>query len=372
MFLNYRMTQHAPSGGKPHVLQPLREVRLLLLLPLALLASTVFAAQTGPDFSKLRPLAPCAELKAAAQACQIPLEGLDPQGEAGCLNPGDSFTGLVTLCEKGGRRTQWLFYLTALPASPKSLAHHPPKPMVLYSGRSNRLEYASAPALVRLRTIGPFAASPANRDRLKLEDQSVTFALDKGFLGIGLEQAAPIIRRIEAARTPGAAYWFGSGPPNAEQFANTRKFDERLKLSLEEEHALGGAIPAFMSYAHVVEHVEVLQNIMEQVIEKPSLWSVIGHLGVTVDLRPEPKHIGPADLSRWGWTTNTPAYHFPILLELNHQLALTVTFEVTSPRPPLLTCGGILGMLAENPSHKETYLTLRVISARCQRAPRAN
>ena len=53
-----------------------------------------------------------------------------------------------------------------------------------------------------------------------------------------------------------------------------------------------------------------------------------------------------------------------MLLELNKQPALRVTFVVTSPKPPLLGCGGIVGMLAEKPGEKETYLTLRVISAR--------
>jgi hypothetical protein len=30
----------------------------------------------------------------------------------------------------------------------------------------------------------------------------------------------------------------------------------------------------------------------------------------------------------------------------------------------MLACGGIVGLLAENPADKENYLTLRVVSAR--------
>jgi xanthosine utilization system XapX-like protein len=53
-----------------------------------------------------------------------------------------------------------------------------------------------------------------------------------------------------------------------------------------------------------------------------------------------------------------------MLLDLNRQPALNVTLVVTSPRPPFLACGGIVGMLAENPAEKEEYMTMRLISAR--------
>lgn len=341
--------------------------RRLLPLFCLLLAVPVLAADSGPDYSKFKPLPPCAGVKTAAQAHQIPLEGFDASGEPGVLHPGDSFTGLVTLCEKGGRRTQWLFYLSALPACPKELVRGAPRPMVLYSGHSNRFEYASAPALVQLRTLGPFAAGASAQDRLKVDDESVTFSLDKDHLGLGLDQAAAAIARIEAHRTTGAAYWFGSAPPGAKEVAETRKFDATLTLTLGEERALGGAIPALFSYAEVVQHIEVLEDIMEKVIQKPSLWSVLGHLGVTVNLKTDSKHIRAANLHSLGWALDTPAYYFPMLLDLNQQLALRATFVVTSPRPPLLSCGGIIGLLAEHPADPETYLTLRVISARCHR-----
>jgi hypothetical protein len=334
-----------------------------LLLVLGIWSFAASAAEVAPDFSKLSPLPPCPELVAAAQARQIPLDRIDPPGEAGRLEPGDSFTGLVTLCEKGGRRTQWLFYLTALPGSPKELAGKAPEPLVLYSGRSNRLEFASAPALVRLRTLGPFAASDS-RKKAKLEDQSVTFSLNKGFLGLGLERAAATLSRMDASKT-GGAFWYSSDPPDAAQVAKSRKADAFAHLTPEEDRALGGAIPALLSYVDVIQHTEGLEDIMLRVIEKPSIWSVIEHLGVSADLMFDAKHLGPADLTPFGIGGHSSAYYFPMLFKLNHRLALTVTFLVTDSRPPLLSCGGIVGLLAERPGDKETYLTLRIISARC-------
>jgi len=37
---------------------------------------------------------------------------------------------------------------------------------------------------------------------------------------------------------------------------------------------------------------------------------------------------------------------------------------VTRPKPPFLACAGVVGLLAERPGDPETYLTLRVLSAR--------
>jgi hypothetical protein len=60
----------------------------------------------------------------------------------------------------------------------------------------------------------------------------------------------------------------------------------------------------------------------------------------------------------------TKAYALPWAATLNKRDALDVTMIVTSPRPPLLTCGGILGLLAQDPEDPAKYLTLRVISAK--------
>ena len=309
---------------------------------------------------------------AAAHARQIPLNGIEPPGEPGRLNPRDSCTGLVTLCEKNGRRTQWLFHLTVLPNSAPEAPRHPSGPLILYSGRSNKLEYASAPASVRLRTLGPYAEAGAAHGRTRPKDESLTFSVNKGFLGIGLDLAAETICRAEQTDRDNnldGAFWFSPAPPSSTVVEKARKAAESLKLSADEERALGGVLPALFSYGEIIEHTKGLQDIMMKVVEKPSIWSLVGHLGVTVNLVIDSKHFGPEDLAPWGWTDRPTAYRFPMFLELNGRLALTVTLVVTSPRPPLLPCGGIVGMLAEKPSEKATYLTWRIISARYARTP---
>jgi hypothetical protein len=58
----------------------------------------------------------------------------------------------------------------------------------------------------------------------------------------------------------------------------------------------------------------------------------------------------------------TPCYTFPLALRVNRQPALTTTLVVAPARPPLLECVGIVGLLAEKPTDKNTYLLLRIIS----------
>jgi hypothetical protein len=52
-----------------------------------------------------------------------------------------------------------------------------------------------------------------------------------------------------------------------------------------------------------------------------------------------------------------------MLFELNNDNVFNVTLVVTAPRPPLLACGGVIGLLAEKAGDKDTYLTLRIVSA---------
>jgi hypothetical protein len=327
----------------------------------ALLAQDAFCTDdSAPDFAKLAPIPAGQDVVGTAQSHRIPLSGSDSAGEPGVLNPGDSFTALATLCERGGKRTQWLLYLEALAASPRELRDQSSEPLVLYSGRSNRFEFASSPALVRLQTIGPFTGAAA---RTKPREDSATFSLDKGLLSMGLDRAAAITWRAVQMHESGAFY-FGSSPPNAGQLSEARRVAERLHLTLEDERELAGGIPALFSYFDVVQHTEGLEDILFKVVRKPSLWSVIRHVGVKVNLRFDVKHVTPAKPEEWGLPTGSAIYYFPLGIDLNGQPALKVTFAVTSARPPLLACGGIIGMLAERPGDKETYLTLRIVSAR--------
>jgi hypothetical protein len=233
----------------------------------------------------------------------------------------------------------------------------------MYSGSGAKLEYTSAPVLVRLQTFGPFSGNEHKPRSGAGEPAEARFSVNQGFLGVGLDKGAATICRLEKSKASGS-FWLGPQPPTKQQMESFRKSSETAHITADEERAVGGIAPALLSYFGIVQETEGLEDIMLKVVRKPSVWSIVGHLGVTVNLELDPKHMAPADIASWKVPECPPAYYFPMLLEVNRKLALTATFVVTRPASPLLSCGGIIGLLAEKPGDAETYLTLRIISAR--------
>jgi hypothetical protein len=334
-------------------------IATILILPWA----RGFGAEEKSDWAgKLMPNAPCATAIAVAQANRIPLNPIDATLDNDALNPGDSITGLVTLHEKGARQTQWLVYMEAVAPGPKDPLEKTPKPMVLYTTVGNKFEFGSSPKIVTVRTLGPFLENGDKR-KVKQEDKSARFALDKGFLSLGLDRTAAAVLRLKLTRQHGN-FSFGGEPFSEAEIAKGRKLAEMAHITSDDERALCGACPALLSYFNFAQHTPGLQDIFFKVVDMPSVWSMVRHVGVSANLRFETEQFRAADAFAWEAIGHAPVYYFPVSLDLNNQPALKLTLVVTAPKPPLLGCGGIVAMLAEKPGEKETYLTLRIISAR--------
>ena len=328
---------------------------------LALAALALRAGDMAPDFAKLAPVAACPALVDAARAANLPLAGIDPPGEAGSLNPGDSVTALITLFEKGRRPAQWLLEVEAVAPNEAEKAAKLRAPWVWYTSAGDKLEFASAQAPVSLLLLGPFAGAAGKAPSTK--EQKARFTLDKGFLGLGLDDAAAAIYRMRQAKLTNQ-FEASPTPFTQAQIAEGKKAAAVLQLTATEQRALAGLGPALLSYFELVQHTTGLDRLFYKVVDLPSVWSIVRHIGVKASLELEPDHFAPIDTAAWGLPTHPPSYGFPMAFRLNGQPALTVTLVVAPPRPPLLACGGIIGLLAEKPSEKETYLTLRILSAR--------
>jgi len=157
---------------------------------------------------------------------------------------------------------------------------------------------------------------------------------------------------------------FAGTPFNDAEVKAGRQLAEAVKLTSQEERALAGSGPALMSYFSIIQRTSDLEEILLKILEKPSLWSMLRRGGISVSFRTQSKLITPADSTSWGLPAGQPAYYIPVVLELNGQPALNITLVVTAPQPPLLACGGIVGLLAERPGDRENLLTMRVVSAR--------
>ena len=333
-------------------------VVLLLVLCLRLEAS---AQDTAPGFvSRLAAVAPLPALAEAARANHIPLDQIDPSVETNRVLPGDSFTAVVTLYSKRPGM-QWLLFLQAVQPTPKEQAENSPRTMVIHNTLGHKLEFTSAPAFVTLRTIGPFVEGETGK---KPMDVTTRFVLDQGFLGLGLEQAAAAISRMGKSGVKGP-FMSGTEPFGDDVIGKCRQADQTWQVTPTEERAVAGTMPALLSYFKTAQEAPELMDIMAKAVDRPSIWSLLWHAGISsTEFRWDPQHIVPAEASAWRVSGNPAAYYCPMTLSLNHHPALDLTMVVMAPHPPFLSCGGVLGVLAEKSGDKQVYLTLRVVSAR--------
>lgn len=312
--------------------------------------------------SKAASVAPFPDVVAMAQTNEIPIQGIDSLGEPGKLEVGDSFTALITHFQKGIPHQQWLLYLQAVEPDSKIEGNtNHSQPMVLYTSAGSRQEFVSEPAPVTLRTIGPF--NEPGKKHLKAADERARFTLNKGFLGLGLDRTASSVLKMSPVKT-NMPFFVSSAKFSDAQIVDGRKVVAARGITPDDERALAGSIPALTSYFSVVQETKGLGDIMESVVDAPSLWSVIKHNGVSADIGFDTKRFASVNPEPWGVSTGPLTYDFAVNLHLNNHLAAYVTFVVTTPRPPLLTCGGIIGFLVENPNDPGNFLTLRIVSAR--------
>src|ERR1051325_5547081 len=308
--------------------------------------------------SKLKPIAPCPALVSAAETNRIPLAGTDSLSAATGLNPGDSVTILGTL-EQKGNRTQWVLYIEAAAAGAKKAPAKKSEPLSI-NAFGTPMKFESKPVAAKLRMLGPFTVTSPSKQS-KAQVRTAEFFLNESFLSLGFEQAAAVMAGWNEQTNFESATSLIASPTS-----RTNKPSHR-ELTFAEKRGVIGAVPALMSYFDIVQNTDGLEEILSKLVEKPSLWSIIRHLGVQANFSfggagdGYPVRANPSD---WSLPASASVYYFPWSLRLNDTPALKVTFVVTTPDPPLLICGGVVGLLAEKVGDEETYMTLRVISAK--------
>jgi hypothetical protein len=338
---------------------------ILFIVCVAVLGGIAVSAEDAATNSeaRLKAVPPCAPLIAVAQANHIPLDQIDPTADDDRLDPGDTVTALITLFEKSARR-QWLVYLEVVAPNAGERAQKSAPPMVLYSSFGGTQACVSVPAFVVVRTLGPFAESAKPGKSAKAPEKTARFALNKGFLSLGLHHAAAAFHRFQQGPTHGT-WSVGHKPFSEDELAKGRELAARLELTAEQERGLIGSIPALLSYFEVVQNSPGLSDIFFNVVDLPSAWSLLRNRGIrSVGILVARKGLVQTSPALWDLPDSASAYHLPVDLHLNNHLALNLTFVVTSPNPPLLASAGVVGLLAEKPDDAEKYLTLRILSAR--------
>ncbi len=321
---------------------------------LLLLGILLLFIRTGPGAEspaklppKLKSIPACPALVTAANLNHLSMEGMDAASGTNGLRPGDAASVLVTFVQKK-KQTQWLLHLEATAPDPTKPAEKPAR-FTVTSSFGPPMKFVSKPAPVKLEMHGPFGAAGWSRPP-KSEVTRARFSLNEEFLGLGLDQSAALLygwsKKMDFSKPVTSKALAAMNPTPAEQ------------------RTVCSTYPALMSYFNIVRHNEELSELLYKLVDLPSLWSIIKHGGVEMDLSfGNGTPPSPADPVDWHLPPPGSVYYFPWMLRLNDQPALKITLVTTSPRPPWLICGGVVGLLVEKIGDDETYMTFRVISA---------
>jgi hypothetical protein len=329
-----------------------------------LLAVSAASGQDTNLLLKLEPVAPFPELRAAAAAHGFSIADLVPAAATNTLSPGDSLTALIALHQKGNQRTEWLVNFQVVPATNDPPAK-PPQPEVLYNSMGDKFEFANSPVSFQIRTLGPYVETESFWGKPVAKENHAQVSVNGAFLSLGLDKGADAINRLYRAHATNFNFWVTPQPPSSREAQTNQELAAALKVTPEEKRFLASWFPALMCYFEAVGETPDLDTIMWKVVNLPSMWSIVRHVGVTAWMGLDFANVGRLTLpAEWGVPVGSPVFTLPLIVELNQQPALNATLLVTDPRPSLLACGGIVGFVAQNPKNDQTYVTLRVISTR--------
>jgi len=297
---------------------------------------------------KLKFVPACSNLIADAILDHVPMDGIGPSFGSTNVLAGDSITVLITLFQKE-KQTQWLLYLEALPTDPAKSHDGTNKFTVTSSFGPPELFY-SRPVDVKLRLLGPYGVQ-GHIFKVWKDEKTAKFSLNEDLLGLGFDHAAALLDR-----------W---GQTTNFTGAISSKSLLAMKPTPEEQRAICGIFPALLSYIDIVQNTKGLEELMYKVVTLPSIKSMILHRGVDADVTfGNGKLPASVKAEDWGLPSSAQAYTFPWLAKLNGEEAMTITLVVTQPRVPLMICGGVVGLLAEKAGDDETYMLMRLVSAK--------
>jgi hypothetical protein len=297
------------------------------------------------------------------------LDELQTAPEGAAPQPGDEETALIVLRSFDGslKPTQWLTRLRLAAPDPKAAAAMKETDFTLYTNPGGSLTFQSAVMKMGLETLGPvLVSSPEN---LALEVQERSLFVKTAFLEVNLNRTADVLYRnhLHQENHPGTSYVLSAQnrPFSADQLKATEKNTAFLELSPADLRSFFGAAPALAQFLQIVQHIPELQNILLQVLDKPSIIDVFRH-GASNAINFALEGGGSSLGQELFWPAGKKT-EFSLLvfnLEIYGKPALTIACYVTSPRAPLEVSAGIVGIVAFSPSKPDKVVLVRVLASR--------
>jgi hypothetical protein len=376
LFFRYpSLTVSAPSVPALTSLLSASALRRLCFFPFFLawaLLSAPAAEPAAPAPDLITPPDPFPSVVAFAATHQLPLTGLalapaTIPTPTPTPPPGDTVTFLLALHKKATVQ-QWLIRIETAALTASEAARPKRADNIIHTSTGQKLVYTSSPAALRVQLFGPFTDSPtATPSPQTKEARTVVNGEDllRGIAEYG-RSGLEIVRRMQSPGIPtGFAYYGGGNPVSAEAAAKGRAEAAKIGLTPAEEYIAFNVYFSLTTFFGAAMEIPACRDILSEVVAKPSVWSVARHLGVSTDFNYKWSDVRAADATPLG--LSQPAYQLPVRLSLNDKPAVRVQLVVTSPRPPLEACAGILAVYAEHPTEPDRHFFLRLLSA--QRGP---
>jgi hypothetical protein len=232
------------------------------------------------------------------------------------------------------------------------------------------LFYKNSRTALDVHFIGPFRET-GNTSPEKLVSQLMEphrTLVSREQLNFGLDRYAQtainFTKRSLAAgyRINDLSYIGAPGPLTNEQLKKGEQFVKAVHPAEDEERIVFSVTFALNAFLSSALEIDDFSSLVDPVINRPSIWSVISKFGVNRFLKYSPGDVKLYDAGYLG--INLPAYELPLKMFLNNTLALQAAIIMTSSRVPLQTCGGIVSVYAEHPLNHENKLVIQLAAAR--------
>ena len=358
------------DGAKREMMPLMRLQRagpFFLVLSACIAGPVPAAAALGVTCDPLTPVGPVPSLVAFASSHGIPLEGIAVPVEGAVPQKGDQVVFLLAL-EKGGTTKQWLVRLETDDLTQKERAMKPLPEDVMYTSTGLELHYTNTRTALLVELIGPFSTGSTRQPGAPEQARAL---VSREYLDLGIAQycrsALQITKRKQAAGITDDSYSGSYSMPSAEVVARGKQAAAAYGLTPEEERLTFSVYFALRTFFGAASEIPGNQHVLEQVIQKPSVWSVIRHLGVVVRLNSDDESVQVAPEGKAA--VQQPVYLLPVLLAMNDTPAVKANLAVSEPLPPLQASAGILAICAEHPKAADRRLFIRMLSARRAATP---
>jgi hypothetical protein len=334
-------------------------IRLLFLgWTIALAFGPARAGPGAPDADPLARIAPFPGVVAFARSHAIPIGGIAAAGPAAVPAPGDEVTLLITRY-RGATCEQWIARVRAEALDEAERQEKPRPDQITYSGTGRTLRFGFTPAPLAVALAGPFTerSSPSvERDERILANAR--------YLGYGLDAFCRVqlreMRLRQSGVLKGPGVYYSSAPPSPGALENSARVAALLHLTAEEDRITGGSWYPVGSFVDILTSVPQFRFVLLHVVDFPSVWSVVEHLGIYSGWT-----FGGYRADAAGFAaTGLPLYRFSLHMSLNDQPAVDAVAAVVEPRPPLEACAGIVGVCASSPSDPTQRIFIQVVASR--------